>query len=59
VQSEIEMKALKGAGKQVEFVALPGDDHYLEFADTRIALLKKVEAFLAAHIGNAADAAAH
>jgi dipeptidyl aminopeptidase/acylaminoacyl peptidase len=59
VQSEIEEKALKAAGKQVEFVTLPGDDHYLEFADTRIALLRKVDAFLAAHIGGAADSASH
>ncbi len=57
VQSEIEAKALQRAGKQVEFVTLAGDDHYLEFGDTRIALLKKVEAFLAAHIGSAAEKA--
>jgi dipeptidyl aminopeptidase/acylaminoacyl peptidase len=55
-QSEIEEKALRRAGKQVEFVRLAGDDHYLEFADTRIELLKKVEAFLAAHIGSQAAA---
>jgi dipeptidyl aminopeptidase/acylaminoacyl peptidase len=55
VQSEIEGKALEHAGKQVEFDVFPGDDHYLEFADTRIALLKKVEAFLDAHIGDAAQ----
>jgi dipeptidyl aminopeptidase/acylaminoacyl peptidase len=59
MQSEIEEKALQRAGKQVEFDILPGDDHYLEFADTRVELLRKVEAFLAAHIGNAADKAAH
>jgi dipeptidyl aminopeptidase/acylaminoacyl peptidase len=59
VQSEIEDKALLRAGKQVEFVTLPGDDHYLEFADTRIELLKKVEAFLAAHIGDDAQKPAH
>ncbi|HEX4159304.1 MAG TPA: alpha/beta fold hydrolase [Rhizomicrobium sp.] len=59
IQSEIEDKALEHAGKQVEFDILPGDDHYLEFADTRIELLRKVEAFLAAHIGDTADKAAH
>jgi dipeptidyl aminopeptidase/acylaminoacyl peptidase len=51
-QSEIEERALKRAGKQVEFVRLPGDDHYLEFADTRTKMLKEVERFLAAHIGS-------
>ncbi|MGH6889254.1 MAG: alpha/beta hydrolase family protein [Rhizomicrobium sp.] len=57
-QSEIEEKALRRAGKQVEFVRLAGDDHYLEFADTRIELLKKLETFLAAHIGGAGQIAA-
>ena len=51
-QSEIEEQALKHAGKQVEFVTLAGDDHYLEFGDTRIQMLKAIETFLAAHIGN-------
>jgi dipeptidyl aminopeptidase/acylaminoacyl peptidase len=53
-QSEVEEAALKHAGKQVEFVKLAGEDHYLEFADTRIQLLREVEKFLGAHIGNAA-----
>ncbi len=51
-QSEIEERALKRAGKQVEFITLEGDDHYLEFSDTRVKMLKAVETFLAAHIGN-------
>lgn len=50
-QSEMEKRALERAGKQVEFVKLDGDDHYLEYADSRIKLLKEVERFLAAHIG--------
>lgn len=54
-QSQIEERALKNDGKQVEFVTLQGDDHYLEFADTRIQLLKEVEKFLAAHIGDSAS----
>lgn len=58
-QSEIEQKALQHAGKQVEFIRLPGDDHYLEFASTRIALLKKVEEFLAARIGSTTQNAPH
>jgi dipeptidyl aminopeptidase/acylaminoacyl peptidase len=51
-QSQIEERALKSAGKQVEFVTLQGEDHYLEFGDTRTQLLKEVERFLAAHIGD-------
>jgi dipeptidyl aminopeptidase/acylaminoacyl peptidase len=51
-QSEIESDALKNAGKQVEFVRLAGDDHHLDYAATRIQLLKEIERFLAAHIGN-------
>jgi dipeptidyl aminopeptidase/acylaminoacyl peptidase len=51
-QSEMEERALKRAGKEVEFVKLEGEDHYLEFADTRIKLLKEIERFLAAHIGD-------
>jgi len=53
-QSQIEEDALKHAGKQVEFVTLEGDDHQLEYSATRIKLLKEVERFLAAHIGDAA-----
>jgi len=51
-QSEIEEEALKRAGKQVEFVTLPGDDHYLEFPDARARLLKEIDRFLAANIGD-------
>jgi dipeptidyl aminopeptidase/acylaminoacyl peptidase len=51
-QSQIEEDALKRAGKQVEFVTLEGDDHQLEYSATRIKLLKEVERFLAAHIGD-------
>jgi dipeptidyl aminopeptidase/acylaminoacyl peptidase len=50
-QSQIENDALKHAGKQVEFITLSGDDHDLEFPDTRIKLLTEIERFLAAHIG--------
>jgi len=50
-QSEMEESALKSAGKQVQFVRLDGDDHYLELADARIKLLKEVDRFLAANLG--------
>jgi dipeptidyl aminopeptidase/acylaminoacyl peptidase len=57
-QSAIEDRALQREGKQVEFVTLEGDDHYLEYGDTRIKLLKEIERFLAAHIGDQAPKAA-
>jgi dipeptidyl aminopeptidase/acylaminoacyl peptidase len=61
-QSEIMDKAMKDAGKQVEFVRF-GDrhsndsenfveDHYLNLAPTRIKMLERLEKFLADHIGN-------
>ncbi|HEY8697850.1 MAG TPA: S9 family peptidase [Rhizomicrobium sp.] len=51
-QSEIENDELRLAGRDVEFVRLSGDDHYLSLPQTRIQLLKEIEKFLAAHIGN-------
>ena len=51
-QSEIEQSALQSAGKQIEFVRLAGDDHYLHEEKVRIQLLTEVERFLKAHIGN-------
>lgn len=51
VQSEEEQTALQKAGKNVQFIAIDGDDHYLELSKTRIQMLKAVEAFLAANIG--------
>jgi len=51
-QSQIEERALKHAGKDVEFVTLEGDDHNLEYAETRTRMLKETERFLGAHIGD-------
>ncbi len=47
-------KALDTADeKQVELIRFSGDeDHYLERAETRIRMLREIEKFLAAHIGN-------
>jgi dipeptidyl aminopeptidase/acylaminoacyl peptidase len=50
-QSRIMRDALLRAGKRVQFVELPGDDHQLELADTRIRILAELEQFLAASIG--------
>jgi len=51
-QSILEESALKNAGKNVQFVPIDGDDHYMFNAATRIEVLKQTEAFLKAHIGN-------
>jgi len=51
-QSEIMADAMKRAGKQVEFIRFPGEDHYFNLADTRIRFLKETEAFLKKYIGN-------
>jgi len=51
-QSVLEEGALKNAGKDVQFVQIDGDDHYMTTAATRIEVLKQTEAFLKAHIGN-------
>ncbi|HWY14254.1 MAG TPA: alpha/beta fold hydrolase [Rhizomicrobium sp.] len=57
-QSELMEAALKQAGKKVEFVHVPGDDHYLRLEQTRLAVLHEVEKFLAANIGTEASATA-
>jgi dipeptidyl aminopeptidase/acylaminoacyl peptidase len=51
-QSEIEEAALRSAGKNVQFVRLEGDDHYLKLGTTRVRMLKEIESFLATNIGN-------
>ena len=50
-QSEIMADAMKSAGKPVEFIRFPGEDHYLNLADTRIRFLKETAAFLEKNIG--------
>jgi dipeptidyl aminopeptidase/acylaminoacyl peptidase len=51
-QSEIMAAALQKAGKKVEFVRIPGDDHYMALEQTRLRVLQEVEKFLAANIGS-------
>jgi len=48
-QSSIMEKALLAAGKPVEMVTLPGEDHWLSRAPTRIAMLTAMVAFLEKH----------
>jgi dipeptidyl aminopeptidase/acylaminoacyl peptidase len=50
-QSEIMAGAMKSAGKQVEFIRFPGEDHHFNLADTRIRFLKETAAFLEKNIG--------
>lgn len=48
-QSEDMVRALKAAGKPVEFVVMPSEDHWLSRGATRLLMLKTVVAFLEAH----------
>ncbi len=50
-QSEMMQSALEKAGKHVEFIKIDNETHYMNAADTRVRLLKALEAFLAAHLG--------
>lgn len=52
-QTEEEYHALLKAKKNVQFLKLEGDDHYLELSSTRTAMLKAIESFLATHLGDA------
>jgi dipeptidyl aminopeptidase/acylaminoacyl peptidase len=49
-QTTEECRALERAGKQVQCIAIEGDDHYLSRSTTRIQLLKLTEQFLAKYL---------
>jgi dipeptidyl aminopeptidase/acylaminoacyl peptidase len=51
-QSETMADALKEAGKSVEFIRVPGEDHYLNLTETRVRLLTEIEKFLDKNIGH-------
>ncbi|MEQ1619533.1 MAG: prolyl oligopeptidase family serine peptidase [Terricaulis sp.] len=51
LQSRRMEARLRDAGKEVRFVELRGDDHWLSDAATRIQMLRELEAFLAQHLG--------
>ena len=58
IEHSLEMQAaLQKAGKSVKFVKVVGDDHYMETADSRMTVLRELDAFLAANIGNTKAAA--
>jgi dipeptidyl aminopeptidase/acylaminoacyl peptidase len=50
-QSRRMLRALNAANKNVRFVELRGDDHWLSDAPTRIQVLREIETFLAQHLG--------
>lgn len=43
-------RRLRDAGKQVRYVELTGDDHWLSDAPTRISMLRELESFLGQHL---------
>lgn len=55
-QSELEYDALLEAKKNVQFIRIPGEDHYFTRASSRAQFLTEVEKFLAAHIGTTSTA---
>jgi dipeptidyl aminopeptidase/acylaminoacyl peptidase len=57
-QSQVMNDALMKAKKNVRFIAINGDDHYLDLAATRVQVLTEIDKFLAANIGPQAAAAA-
>ncbi|CAN7158552.1 S9 family peptidase [Phenylobacterium sp. LjRoot164] len=46
-QSQVMANALKAAGKPVEYVVLPGENHYMTRSATRTQMLQALETFLA------------
>jgi dipeptidyl aminopeptidase/acylaminoacyl peptidase len=52
-QSQRMYDRLRGAGKDVRFVQLRGDDHWLSDAPMRMQMLRELETFLAANLGAA------
>ncbi|MES1156424.1 MAG: S9 family peptidase [Alphaproteobacteria bacterium] len=56
-QSRLMRDRLRAAHKDVRYVELQGDDHYLSDASTRIQTLRELETFLAANLTTTAEAA--
>jgi dipeptidyl aminopeptidase/acylaminoacyl peptidase len=49
-QSERMARALKSAGKSVTVSVLQGEDHWLSRTETRLQVLKDLDAFLGEHL---------
>jgi dipeptidyl aminopeptidase/acylaminoacyl peptidase len=43
-------RALKSAGKSVSVAILQGEDHWLSRTETRVQVLKELDAFLGEHL---------
>lgn len=54
-QSELMDRVLTDAGKPHRLVKLAGEDHWLSRGETRVRVLKEMEAFLASRLGNPSD----
>ena len=53
-------RALRAAGKKVELIELPGEDHWMMTSSaSRIRTLTELDSFLWKHIGGAPTAAAN
>lgn len=52
-QSRRMAEALQEAGRQVEYIEFPGEDHWLSDGATRVRMLKELERFLALHLAPA------
>jgi dienelactone hydrolase len=50
IQSQLMERALKAANKPVEFVVLPGEDHWLSSSETRVRTLSELDRFLAKYL---------
>lgn len=48
--SKIMYQALRSAGKDVEYVSIRGDDHWMSQAETRIEMLRAVAEFIEEHL---------
>jgi dipeptidyl aminopeptidase/acylaminoacyl peptidase len=51
-QSRAMERALRDAGKTVQFVELDGEDHWLSYATTRLQTLNALDSFLAQQLGS-------
>jgi len=51
-QSDLMAKALRLGGKSVTLLKIPGDDHWLSGAETRVQALKAIDTFLQANLPN-------
>jgi dipeptidyl aminopeptidase/acylaminoacyl peptidase len=50
IQSRLMRDRLQAAGKQVRYVELDGDDHWLSEAATRTQMLRELDAFLSENL---------